>query len=112
MCSYYSSGFTGEGVWRMNRQAYYVYILGNRFGVLYTGVTNDLRRRVWEHRQGQGGAFSRRYETRRLLYFEECPDILSALEREKQIKGYSRRKKLKLIRSTNPTFRDLWSDIA
>jgi putative endonuclease len=89
---------------------YYVYILSSEAGVLYVGVTNDLRRRLEEHRLGQATGFSKRYRTRRLVCFEETADILSAIAREKQIKSWRRTKKLSLIRSANPKFRDLAED--
>jgi putative endonuclease len=84
-----------------------VYILSSATDVLYTGVTNDLRRRLHEHRTGLVPGFSRRYGVHRLLYFESTTDVYSAIAREKQIKGMLRAKKLALIRSVNPTFSDL-----
>lgn len=89
------------------RRSYFVYILSSDRGVLYIGVTNDLQRRLEEHRLGLGGGFTSRYKIHRLLYFEETEDIRSALEREKQIKTWRRKKKLALIRETNPRFEDL-----
>ena len=89
---------------------YYVYILSSETSVLYVGVTNDLRRRLEEHRLGRATGFSKRYRTTRLVYFEETADILSAIAREKQIKSWRRTKKLSLIRSANPKFRDLAED--
>ena len=71
---------------------YYVYIMTNQSGTLYTGVTNDLTRRVYEHKQGKGGQFRSRYRITRLLYFEETRDIHAALTREKQVKGGTRAK--------------------
>ena len=90
---------------------YYVYIVSNVTGsVLYTGVTGDLIRRISEHRQGKGG-FSRQYKATRLVYYEDADEVASAIEREKQIKGGSRRKKLDLIRGMNPERRDLDEEI-
>jgi len=86
---------------------YYVYIMTNQSGTLYTGVTNDLTRRVYEHKQGKGGQFTSRYRITRLLYFEETHDIHAALAREKQLKGWTRSKKLKLIATDNPKWMDL-----
>jgi putative endonuclease len=86
---------------------YYVYILSSATGTLYTGVTNDLRRRVEEHREGLFAGFTCRYRVHRLVYFERTPDVRSAIAREKQTKGMLRVKKLALIRSANPTFSDL-----
>jgi putative endonuclease len=85
----------------------YVYILGNRTHVLYTGVTNDLERRVAEHKSHLIPGFTRRYNIDRLFYYEELPDIQQAIVREKQIKGWTRNKKLALIQTLNPDFRDL-----
>ena len=86
---------------------YYVYILTNRSGTLYTGVTNNLARRVVEHRSGQVEGFSKRYNLRYLVYYEATSDVRSAIAREKQIKGWRRAKKLHLIDSVNPAWRDL-----
>ncbi|WNM58352.1 GIY-YIG nuclease family protein [Candidatus Nitrospira allomarina] len=89
---------------------YYVYIMTNQSGTLYTGITNDLIRRIYEHRQGQGGHFTSRYRITRLLYFEETRDIHAALTREKQLKGWTRTKKLELIVTVNPKWEDLSTD--
>jgi putative endonuclease len=89
---------------------YFVYILSSKHGTLYTGVTNDLARRIEEHRSGSGG-FTGPYGVTRLVYWEETKSIRAALEREKQIKAWRRSKKLELIRSANPTFRDLSQDL-
>lgn len=85
----------------------YIYILGSRNKVLYTGVTNDLARRVAEHKSHLIPGFTKKYNVDRLLYFEELPDIVQAIAREKQIKGWLRSKKLALIASINPDFKDL-----
>ncbi len=80
---------------------------------LYTGVTNDLLRRIYEHKQGIRGSFSYRYNLIKLIYFEIYPVIKSAINREKQIKASSRRRKLQLIESLNPDWDDLfdkWQD--
>jgi len=93
---------------------YYVYIMTNRSGSLYTGVTNDLERRVFEHKQGKQG-FTARYRLSRLVYFETTTDVRSAIEREKEIKGWIRRKKIALIAAANPKWHDLserWVDDA
>jgi putative endonuclease len=79
----------------------------NQSGTLYTGVTNDLTRRIDEHKQGKGGQFTSRYRIIRLLYFEETRDIHAALAREKQLKGWTRAKKLELIAKDNPKWLDL-----
>jgi putative endonuclease len=93
------------------RDRYFVCILTNdRQTVLYTGVTNDLPRRIGEHRAGFGG-FTSRYNLHKLVYFEEFHEINDAIAREKQIKGGSRRKKVALIDSMNPDWRDLSGDL-
>jgi putative endonuclease len=90
----------------------YVYILANETNtVLYTGVTNDLYRRMAEHKEGINKGFTRRYRIKKLVYYEEFDDPLAAIEREKQIKAGSRQKKLDLIKSMNPEKRDLSEDI-
>ena len=86
---------------------YFVYIMTNHSGTLYTGVTNDLTRRVYEHETQAGGSFTSKYRMNKLLYFEQTGDILSAIEREKQIKGWRRSRKLELIKSQNPRWIDL-----
>ena len=89
------------------KRSYYVYILGSRSRVLYTGVTNDLERRVGEHRKKSHGKFTTRYYVRKLVYFEETDDIGVAIAREKEIKGWRRGKKVALVESVNPGWRDL-----
>jgi putative endonuclease len=92
----------------MRSSPYAVYIMTPRQRrVLYTGVTNDLRRRVAEHRSGLGGAFSRRYALDTLVWFEWHADITAAIGREKQLKAGSRARKLKLIEAMNPAWEDL-----
>ena len=88
-----------------------VYILSNRpNGVLYTGVTSNLPRRLAEHRMhNDPSSFTARYNLDRLVYFETTPDIQAAIEREKQIKGWLRRKKIALIEAVNPEWQDLAS---
>ncbi len=86
---------------------YYVYIMRNRSKTLYTGVTGNLERRVFEHRQGIKGEFAARYKIDRLVYFERFGDIQAAIAREKQIKGWLRIKKVALIVSMNPEWKDL-----
>jgi putative endonuclease len=90
----------------MHSHGYYVYILTNRSGTLYTGVTNSLYYRVRQHRSGKC-AFTAKYRIGKLIYAELCPDAYSAIVREKQMKGWSRDKKLALIRTLDPAFRDL-----
>ncbi|OIO87659.1 MAG: endonuclease [Anaerolineae bacterium CG2_30_64_16] len=86
---------------------YYVYILANRTRRLYTGVTNDLRRRVCEHKHRLIEGFTKRYNIDRLVYYETIPDVKVAIAREKQIKGWLRARKIALIESTNPAWQDL-----
>jgi len=95
----------------MNKQ-YYVYLLTNkRNTVLYTGVTNDLQRRVYEHREKLVSGFTKKYNIYKLVYYEETKSIEAAILREKQIKGGSRHKKLDLIVAMNPQWRDLYEEI-
>jgi putative endonuclease len=86
---------------------YYVYIMTNRSRTLYTGVTNDLRRRVQEHKRKLVPGFTQRYNITQLVYYEETQDVRAAITREKQIKGWLRMKKVALIESLNPEWRDL-----
>lgn len=88
-------------------KSYYVYIMTNRSQTLYTGVTNDLERRVWEHKRGEGGYFTSKYKLDRLVYFERFRYVNNAIAREKQIKGLLRLKKMQLIVAANPTWKDL-----
>jgi putative endonuclease len=91
---------------------YWVYILASRRnGTLYVGVTNDLVRRVWEHRQGIGG-FTTKYGVTRLVYFEDTPNVTAAIQREKNLKHWSRAWKVALIERANPEWRDLYDEIA
>jgi len=89
---------------------YHVYILASASGVLYTGITNFLERRVREHKQKLIDGFTKKYDVTRLVYFEPYDQPKSAIRREKQIKSWRREKKLALIRSMNPKFRDLSED--
>ncbi len=85
-----------------------VYILSNvKATVLYTGVTSNLPTRISQHKQGLGGAFTKKYHVTRLVYYECCGSIVDAINREKQIKGGSREDKIKLINSINPDWMDL-----
>jgi putative endonuclease len=87
---------------------YYVYILTNvKRNVMYVGVTNDLERRIGEHRNGKGGAFTKRYHVNTLVHVESCEQITDAIEREKEIKAWRRSKKDALVETTNPTWADL-----
>jgi putative endonuclease len=86
---------------------YYVYIMTNRSRTLYTGVTGDLMRRVYEHKNKLVLGFTSRYNIQSLAYYESTSDVYAALEREKQIKGWLRAKKIALIESMNPEWKDL-----
>ena len=90
---------------------YYVYIMTNRKnGVLYTGITNDIRRRVWEHKQKVIAGFTSRYNITQLVYLEKTADVNAAIRREKQIKTWRRSKKVALIEEANPGWKDLSED--
>ena len=92
----------------MDPKTYYVYIMTNeRNGTLYIGVTNNLLRRVWEHKTGQADSFTREYQTKMLVFFEETTDIYSAIQREKQLKKWNRLWKLRIIEEFNPDWKDL-----
>ena len=93
-------------------KTYFVYIMSNRSKTLYTGVTNSLFRRVRQHKEADGSAFTARYKLDRLVYYERFADIHRAIWREKQIKGMTRAKKIALIKSVNPTWRDLSDDFS
>jgi putative endonuclease len=95
----------------MNKE-YYVYIITNKSNrVLYTGVTNDLRKRIYEHKNKLVKGFTSRYNVEKLVYYDICEDIEIAILREKQIKGWLRRKKVALIGSMNPEWNDLSEEI-
>ncbi len=89
---------------------YYIYIMASASGTLYAGITSDLIRRCFEHKQGLIEGFSKKYDCHKLIYFEETSDVGSAIAREKQIKNWRREKKEKLIKRVNPTWRDLSLD--
>jgi len=91
---------------------FYVYILANKDNsALYTGVTNDLVKRVTSHKMGIASKFTKRYSVTKLVYFETCDDPIVAISREKQIKSGSRRKKIEMINSMNGNWRDLFDEI-
>ena len=92
---------------------YYVYILASRLGgTVYVGVTNDLIRRVYEHKIGAIDGFTKEYGVKQLVYFESYPDVRDALQREKNMKHWPRVWKTRLIAQGNPTWRDLYEEIA
>ena len=95
----------------MERQ-YCVYIPTNsRNSVLYTGVTSDLKRRVWQHRETLVPGFTQRYNVFKLVFYEVTDDVNAAIAREKQIKAGTRQKKINLVELMNPEWRDLYEDI-
>ncbi len=91
----------------------WVYIMTNHAnGVLYVGVTSDLARRAFEHREGLIKGFTKRYELKRLVYFERYDDIRDAIQRESNLKHWPRAWKIRLIHDTNPEWRDLYEGLA
>ena len=91
---------------------YYVYILASkRNGTLYIGVTNDIIRRVYEHKNNLIEGFTKKYNVHQLIYFEQTNDIESAIKREKQLKKWNRKWKLELIEKQNPKWNDLYEEI-
>ncbi len=96
----------------MRDHSYFTYILTNRpNGTLYAGVTNNLERRVVEHRQGRADRFTRRYNLHRLVWFEPHTDIREAILREKRIKKWNRAWKVEMIEAMNPDWRDLATEL-
>src|SRR5688572_14934176 len=96
----------------MTSSSYFVYILTNETNsVLYIGITNNLVRRVYEHKQKLVPGFTMKYNLHKLVYFEEFNNSITAIEREKQLKGGSRKKKIALIMEKNPFCRDLYKEI-
>jgi putative endonuclease len=95
----------------MNRKPT-VYIVSNKpNGTIYTGVTSDLLKRIYEHKQGVISGFTQKYGCKFLAYYEQCESMVSAIEREKQIKGGSRNKKIVLIENMNPAWLDLYETL-
>lgn len=96
----------------VNTKQYYVYIATNKINtVLYTGVTNNLIKRIFQHKNKLVSSFTSKYNISKLVYYEIYENALQAITREKQIKAGSRTKKLKLIQATNPDFKDLYEEI-
>jgi len=92
--------------------AYYVYIMTNKaFGTLYIGITNDLIRRVWEHKEKLIAGFTKRYGLDKLLYYEVHDSVEAAIRREKQMKDWNRNWKLRQIMEMNPDWKDLYAEI-
>jgi len=93
-------------------KSYYVYLMASqKSGTLYVGVTNDLVRRVWEHKHDVVEGFTRKYQVHRLVWFEETTDVTAAIHREKQIKKWNRQWKVNLIEKENPEWADLYDQI-
>ncbi|MDD5327676.1 MAG: GIY-YIG nuclease family protein [Phycisphaerae bacterium] len=96
----------------MTAKQFYVYIMTNKANtVLYTGMTNDIRRRVYEHKQKLVEGFAKKYNVVKLVYYEAFGDCISSIKREKQIKAGSRKKKEELINSINKEWRDLYDEL-
>jgi len=96
----------------MLTQTYFVYIMTNKkHGTLYTGVTNDLVKRTYQHKEGQVEGFTRRHSLKRLVWYECFDDIEQAIAQEKRIKRWRREWKLQLIEKQNPDWGDLWEEI-
>jgi putative endonuclease len=91
-------------------KSYFVYIMASRSGTLYVGVTSDLAARVYEHKHSLIPGFTTKYRVNRLVYFEETNQVAEAIAREKQIKGWLRKKKIALVETLNPDWRDLSED--
>jgi putative endonuclease len=92
---------------------YYVYMMSNSLNtIIYVGATNDLARRVYEHLERLVSGFTKRYNVEKLFYYESFTDPRDAITREKALKGSSRSRKVKLIESVNPSWRDLWEEIS
>jgi putative endonuclease len=91
----------------MKKKSYFVYIMGSLSGTLYTGITSRLTPRAWEHKNKVNAGFTAKYDVDRLLYYEQYSSVISAITREKQIKGMRRSKKIALIQSINPSWKDL-----
>ena len=92
---------------------YYVYLLASgRYGTLYIGVTSDLIKRAWQHREALAEGFTQKYSVKQLVWYEIHNDVHAAITREKQIKKWHRAWKIELIQEQNPLWRDLYVDIA
>lgn len=96
----------------INKQQYYVYIITNyNNSTYYIGVTNNLIRRIFDHKEGIIRGFSQKYKLKKLVYFEVCTDIIEAISREKQLKNWHREWKTNLIKEINPDFKDLYKEL-
>lgn len=91
---------------------YYVYILASKKnGTLYIGITSDLIKRIWQHKNDFVDGFSKKYRVHRLVYYEQCIDSISAIRREKSLKSWNREWKISLIEKKNPNWIDLYSEL-
>ena len=94
-------------------KTYYVYLLASdRYGTLYIGVTSELIKRAWQHREALAEGFTKKYDIKQLVWYEVHSDVHAAITREKQIKKWNRAWKIRLIQEQNPLWRDLYEDIA
>lgn len=95
-----------------NLKTYYVYIMANkRNGTLYVGVTNDLIKRAWQHKNDAADGFTKKYKCHNLVYYEQTNEVMAALEKEKQLKKWKRQWKLELIERQNPEWKDLYNKL-
>lgn len=93
-------------------KTYFVYILANKKnGTLYIGVTSDISRRMWEHKKGLVDGFTKKYDVKLLVYVEQTEDVQAAIEREKQLKKWNRKWKMRLIKESNPEWKDLSEEL-
>jgi putative endonuclease len=96
----------------MQHRTYYIYILANkRNGTLYIGVTNDLIKRIWEHKHSVVKGFTNKYEVKKLVYYQSCKNIESAIMRDKQLKRWKRSWKIREIEKINPNWNDLYFEL-
>ncbi len=109
-CAPRGAGRSARDLLLMANNSYFVYLLASRSRNLYTGITNNLGRRVWEHKQGLVPGFTKKYRVHRLVYFETYPAVKRAIDREKEIKSWRREKKVKLVNAVNPSWYDLAED--
>jgi putative endonuclease len=100
----------GEGK-MYTEKSYYVYIIASSSGTLYIGITNNLMRRIYEHKNGLIEGFSKKYSCHKLIYYEIYGDVNLAIAREKQLKGWRREKKENIIKKFNPHWKDLYDEM-
>ena len=95
----------------MGNKSFFIYILSSFNKVLYIGITGNLGKRIWEHREGVVSSFTKKYNVKILVYYEEYDNPETAIKREKQLKKWRREKKIKLIESKNPDWKDLYEEL-